>query len=203
VAGALIYWNARVFLLEFWQRIFVMSDFYPIEARRAKDDRTGRRNVPAWRLTGLPAKYSTVIDLMVHGHIESATIEGVFIEAGQPMTLRQAARAAGVRLRQAREVSDTELFAKALNRAVQARRNSERPRSLQTAIEIRDDEGDRSAATKTVRLKAIDSIEGKSSSGTNVQVNVNQHTNLTAGYVIRIPTTDPPVIDGDVLDPDE
>jgi hypothetical protein len=179
---------------------FVMGDFYPAEARRAKDDRTGRRNVPAWRLTGLPAKYSTVIDLMVHGHIEPATIEGVFIEAGQPMTLRQAARAAGVRLRQAREVSDTELFAKALNRAVQARRNSERPRNLQTAITIRDDVGDGSAATKTVRLKAIDSIEGKSSSGTNVQVNVNQSTHLTAGYVIRLPAPVVPVIDGGAIE---
>jgi hypothetical protein len=180
---------------------FVMSDFYPAEARRAKDDRTGRRNVPAWRLTGLPAKYSTVIDLMVHGHIEPATIEGVFIEAGQPMTLRQAARAAGVRLRQAREVSDTELFAKALNRAVQARRNSERPRNLAVAIGIRDEVGDKSAATKTVRLKAIDSIEGKPSSGTNVQVNVNQNTHLAAGYVIRLPAR-PPAIDGEAIEPD-
>jgi hypothetical protein len=148
----------------------------------------------------LPPKYGTVIDLMVHGHVEAATIEGVLIEAGQPMTLRQAARAAGVRLKQAREVSDTELFAKTLNRAVQARRNSERPRNLAVAVEIRDDKGDNSAATKRARLSAIDSIEGKSSSGTHVQVNVSQSANVTPGYVIKLPATSPPVIDGHAIE---
>jgi hypothetical protein len=77
------------------------------------------------------------------------------------LTLNQAATAVGVRLRRAREVAATELFQTELNRAVKALRNSERARNLQTAIAIRDDNGDGTAATKTVRLKAIAAIEGR------------------------------------------
>jgi hypothetical protein len=176
-------------------RIFVMGDFYPAEARRAADDPFRRRNVPAHLLTALPPKFSAVIDLMIYGTTEAVTIEGVTIAAGMPLTLRQAARQLGVRLRAARAVSDTALFQAAFSRALLSLRRSEGPKNLHTAILIRDDQGDGSAATKTVRLKAIDSIEGKSSSGTHVQVNVAQQTNLTPGYVIRLPATVAPVID--------
>ena len=47
-----------------------------------------------------------------------------------------------------------------------------------TAIEIRDDEAGGSAATKTVRLKAIQVIEGNEKPG--LVVNVNTQTNVAA-----------------------
>jgi hypothetical protein len=87
-----------------------MSEFYPIQARRAKDDPFRRRNVPAHALTALPPKFAAVIDLMIYGATEAVTIEGVALAAGMPLTLRQAARQLGVRLRAARAVSDTALF---------------------------------------------------------------------------------------------
>jgi hypothetical protein len=46
-------------------------------------------------------------------------------------------------------------------RIMDGRRKAEEARNLATAIKIRDDEGDESAATKTVRLKAIQVIEGR------------------------------------------
>lgn len=73
-------------------------------------------------------------------------------------------------------------------RLFKERRESEQARNLATAIEIRDNEGDASAATKTVRLKAAAFIEGNEKPG--VTVNVNTQTNvaaITPGYVIRLP----------------
>ena len=59
------------------------------------------------------------------------------------------------------------------------RRESEQARNLATAIAIRDDEGDGSAATKTVQLKACRSSRARPSKAA-VTVNVNQQTNVAA-----------------------
>jgi hypothetical protein len=104
---------------------FGMSEFYPAEARRAKDDPFRRRNVPAHALTALPPKFAAVIDLMIYGATEAVTIEGAAVAAGMPLTLRQAARHAGVRLRAARAVSDTALFQGAFSKALLALRRAE------------------------------------------------------------------------------
>jgi hypothetical protein len=57
---------------------------------------------------------------------------------------------------------------------------------LATAIEIRDDDGDGSAAIRTVRLKACQFIEGKPD-GASVTVNVQQNVAaITPGYVVRL-----------------
>ncbi|MEJ0094155.1 MAG: hypothetical protein WDN46_12175 [Methylocella sp.] len=164
-----------------------MSDPRPaIAVGQIRNRAEGQRiKPPLASLRALPDYAAAVIDCMVHGLDNDQHIDGKLIEAGTPLTLKQAALACSVRTRQARELASTELFAKALNKAVSDRRNAERPRNLATAIEIRDDPGDGSAATKTVRLKAIDSIEGKSSSGNTVNVNVQQN-NVAPGYVIRL-----------------
>jgi len=173
---------------------------YPAEFRRPKNDWAKRRNPPAWALTKLPPKFDGVIRLMIYGADGAVTIEGVAIAAGMPLTLRQAARQVGARLKQAREIADTPLFQGAFSKALLALRRSEGPRNLHTAIEIRDDPGDGSAATKRARLSAIDSIEGKSSSGTHVSVNVNQQATISAGYIIKLPATDRPVIDSAAIE---
>jgi hypothetical protein len=178
------------------------EQFYPAECKRRKDDPGRRRNPPPWALTKLPPKYEVIVRLMIYGLEEDAVIEGVAIAAGTPLTLRQAARRVGVRLRSAREIADTALFQTAFNKTLLSLRRSEGPRNLHTAIKIRDDEGDCSAATKRARLAAIDSIEGKSSTGTNISVSVNSQTNVSAGYIIRLPQTSPPVIDGEAIEQD-
>ena len=70
-----------------------------------------------------------------------------------------------------------------------------------TAITIRDDPGENLAADRTVRLKAIQVIEGNEGKA-GVVVNVNQTSNvasITPGYVIRLPArssvTDLPVVE--------
>jgi hypothetical protein len=110
----------------------------------------------------------------------------------RPLTLEEAARAEGYRLKRARTyLADLPAFNVYRAQLLKARRENEAARNLHTAIEIRDDEGDGSAAIKTVRLKAIGVIEGKPD-GASVVVNVNQKSNvasITPGYVIRLPAS--------------
>jgi hypothetical protein len=170
------------------------------EDMRRKDDPLGRRNAPACRLLVLPKRFEPVIDAMVNGLSEDVTVEGVTIPAGRPLSARQAALALGVRLRALRDIYDTPLFGEALSKALLSRRRAEEPKNLHVAVSIRDSEGDGSAAFQRARLAAVDSIRDKSSSGTRVEVNVNQQANISAGYVIRLPATDRPAIDGRVVE---
>jgi hypothetical protein len=119
----------------------------------------------------------------------------------RPLTLMEAAKAEGYRLKRARTyLADLPAFNAYRAHLLKARRENEAARNLATAIEIRDDEGDGSAATKTVRLKAINVIEGRDDRA-SVTVNVNQQTNvISPGYVIRLPASrvDHDAIEGNV-----
>lgn len=146
-----------------------------------------RKAVPASQITELNDTYRRIIALMIEGfEAEGHRLGGELIEPHVPLTLTQAARAVGQRLGRAREMMrDCKAFQTEFNRALAARRASEGPKNLLTAIEIRDERGDNTAADRTVRLKAIQSIEGTDRSGVNVQVNVNSQTNVNPGYIIR------------------
>jgi hypothetical protein len=163
---------------------------------RAEAVAARRRRVPGVRVTRPATEFKelseanrAMIELMVYGLDEAADIEGERIEAGAPLTLRQAARAVGVRLRKARELSETALFQRELQKVRQSQCNGERPRNLKVAIEIRDDAGDGSAAFATARLKAIQTIEGRDG-GTSKAVQINNNsgnsTTITPGYVIKL-----------------
>jgi hypothetical protein len=82
------------------------------------------------------------------------------------------------------------------------RRQIEKLRSLQVAITIRDSPGDGSPATDKVRLDAIKRIAPKS-----VRVGLRHAApvsgGLRAGYVIVLPASDPPAVDGVAIEPDE
>jgi hypothetical protein len=107
----------------------------------------------------------------------------------RPLTLEEAAKAEGYRLKRARNyLADLPAFNVYRAHLLKARRENEAARNLATAIEIRDDPGENSAADRTVRLKAIGVIEGNEGKS-SVVVNVNQQTNvaaITPGYVIRL-----------------
>ena len=106
----------------------------------------------------------------------------------RPLPLMEAAKAEGYRLRRARTyLADLPAFNLYRAQLLKARRENEQARNLATAIEIRDDDGDGSAAIRTVRLKACQFIEGKPD-GASVVVNVSQTSNvISPGYVIRLP----------------
>ncbi len=139
-------------------------------------------------MTALDAKALEMARLMAEGSEFDETVDGKPVAAGWPMTLAQAARLLGVPLRKARELADSPIFAAELDRLLKARRASEKARNLNVAIEIRDDRGEGLAADRTVRLKAISTIEGVENKGVTVNVNSNNQTlNVQPGYIIRLP----------------
>jgi hypothetical protein len=119
----------------------------------------------------------------------------------RPSTLEEAARAEGYRLKRARNyLAELPAFNLYRARLLKARRGNEQARNLATAIRIRDDDGDGSAAIRTVRLKACQFIEGKPD-GASVVVNVSQTSNVVSpGYVIKLPAprADCDAIEGNV-----
>jgi hypothetical protein len=132
--------------------------------------------------------------LMVYGLPHEETILGKVIAPNWPLTLEQAAKFVGYRLKRARTYLDpSPVFRGYAGELLQARRKAEVARNLVTAIAIRDDPGENLAADRTVRLKAIGIIEGNEGKG-GVVVNVNQTSNvatITPGYIIRLPTGAP------------
>jgi hypothetical protein len=82
---------------------------------------------------------------------------------------------AAYRLKRARtHLDNLREFSTLRRELLDGKRKAELARNLATAIAIRDDEGENLAADRTVRLKAIQVIEGK---GGGV-VNVNQTSNV-------------------------
>jgi hypothetical protein len=153
---------------------------------------------------GLTTTEQEIARLMVDGLDHDETILGADVPAFWPLTLLQAARSCGYPMKKARNfLGDHPPFNALRRRIMDGCRNAEEPRNLATAVKIRDDEGDESAATKMVRLKAIQVIEGPAEKA-GVVVNVNQQTSvasITPGHVIRLPASRAeaaPVIDGKV-----
>jgi hypothetical protein len=151
------------------------TDLVPSKAKPLTED---EEQIAHWMVFGLPHE-ETILDKV--------------IAPNWPLTLEQAAKFVGYRTKRARSYLSTKPeFRALLTELVRDVRKSEEARGIKTAIAIRDDEGDGSAATKTVRLKAIGVIEGNEGKG-GVVVNVNQ-TNVATiqpGYVIRLPAGTP------------
>lgn len=144
----------------------------------------------------VPSKPSALTDeeeeiarLMVYGLPHEEVILGKVVKPDWPLTLEQAAKFVGYRLKRARTyLDDLPAFSTHRRELLAGKRSAELPRNLMTAIEIRDDPGENSAADRTVRLKAIGVIEGNEGKG-GVVVNVNQTNNtatISPGYVIRL-----------------
>jgi hypothetical protein len=147
----------------------------------------------------LPAKAKGLTDdeeeiahLMVYGLPHEETILGKVVKPDWPLTLEQAAKFVGYRLKRARAYLDPNpQFRGYAGELLQQRSKAEQSRNLVAAIAIRDDEGETLAADRTVRLKAIQVIKGNEGKG-GVVVNVNQTSNvatITPGYVIRLPAS--------------
>jgi hypothetical protein len=141
---------------------------------------------------------------MVDGLDHDEVILGEEVPAFWPLTLVQAARSCGYPMKKARNfLGDHPPFNALRRKIMDGRRKAQEARNLVTAIKIRDDEGDGSAADRTVRLKAIGVIEGASDKA-SVVVNVSQQTSvatITPGYVIRLPASraeGAPLIEGNV-----
>jgi hypothetical protein len=136
--------------------------------------------------------------LTVEGFISEAMALAGNHNCGWPLSLRDAAKATGYRVKRALSYLDSlPEFQAERARLLKGRRESEAARNLATFIKIRDERGEGLAADRTVQLKAVAAIEGKDKTPA-VVVNVAQtNANLVAGYVIKIPMRQPPAIDSE------
>lgn len=129
-----------------------------------------------------------ITDLMVFGLDNPDTIDGRTFEAFEPLPIQAAARYAGIRVKRARASFSDLALRKKYRDKVEALRSGEFVRNLLTAIAIRDTKGDDTAADRTVRLKAIQTIEGNDAK-TSIAVQINNSVtanNVTPGYVVRL-----------------
>jgi hypothetical protein len=145
--------------------------------------------VPAKSSPKLTDDQEEIARLMVYGLPADEIILGKLVKADWPLTLEQAAKFVSYRLKRARtHLDNLPAFSTLRRELLDGKHKAELARNLMTAIEIRNDPGENSAADRTVRLKAIQVIEG-SDGKASVTVNVNQQTNVAAiqpGYVIRL-----------------
>jgi hypothetical protein len=145
--------------------------------------------LPAKAPAGLTDDEQEVAHLMVYGLPHEETILGKLVKPDWPLTLEQAAKFVGYRLKRARAHLDTlPEFSTHRRQLLDGKRKAEMARNLETLIRIRDDEGENLAADRTVRIKAVQAIEGTDGKA-SVTVNVHQQTNvaaITPGYVIRL-----------------
>ncbi|MGB7973337.1 MAG: hypothetical protein WCF81_03075 [Roseiarcus sp.] len=151
--------------------------------------------VPAKSSPKLTADEEKIARLMVYGLPADEIILGKLVKADWPLTLEQAAKFVGYRLKRARTHLDSlREFSTLRRELLDGKRKAELARNLETLIQIRDDPGESLAADRTVRIKAVQAIEG-SDGKASVTVNVNQQTNvaaITPGYVIRLGKFSPP-----------
>ena len=154
------------------------------------------------------AELTELAGLMVWGSSEPVTdkVNGRVYQASEPLPAWVAADFMGLKRRRAKIAMSDPSFRKLFATNLEAMRNGERARNLHTAIAIRDEAGEGLAADRTVRLKAIQLLEGTAGGG--VTVNVNQTNNsltVSPGYVIKLrpteaqpalpPSSAPPMID--------
>jgi len=148
--------------------------------------------LPAKAPAGLTEDEQEMARLMVYGLPHGEVILGKVVKPDWPLTLEQAAKFVGYRLKRARtHLDNLPAFSTHRRELLDGKRKAELARNLATAIAIRDDEGENLAADRTVRLKAIGVIEGNEGKA-GVVVNVNQTSNvasITPGYVIRLPAS--------------
>lgn len=109
------------------------------------------------------------------------------LEPGEPMRLDEACDLLRIRRRRGREIMQSPAAQKELARQLQGLRSGMKARAMTVLGAILEDEGDGSAATKTVRLKAANAILGEENRNGGVTVNVNNGPVLQAGVVIRLP----------------
>lgn len=143
---------------------------------------------PRLPIKALDARGKRLCELMTFG-LDEEGAQAAGLPANTPLPLEQAALVAGMRIKNARFVFAQPAFLKAYSAELQRIRKAHHARAIGTIAQIMEDEGDGTAATKTVRLKAANSLLDNPEARTpGVSVNINNAVQLTAGIVIRLPT---------------
>jgi hypothetical protein len=136
-----------------------------------------------------------LLELMVWG-VERPLPHYPEIAPRVPLSHLQAGDMLRMRRQYVRDLMQTPMWQRAMTAAVAALRNGEKAASWHTIIQLRDDPGEGKAADRKVQLEAAKTILGEQDKGPSVNVQINNATTLTPGYVIKPPT----IIDGEASD---
>lgn len=156
----------------------------PVPSSGAARARSGEAsNVP--RLDQLKGR--SILDApKVRALLDAMVVDG--------LSLRDAAKAAGVRQKRARLLMRNPAVRKAFFAGIEELREHERARNIHLAAKLRDDGfGDVSAAHKKVALEAARYLDGAEERG---GITITGGQNVIAGYVIKLdgPAVGPAVI---------
>ena len=158
----------------------------PIRPRR---NPATRYNKPG-TLTELTPKHNLIIDYMVNGlprpHV------GLQLPSGTPLSAEQVAKVLNVSPRYVRRLTAEKTFQAGLTQAINSLRTGAAPKAMHKIIDLIHIEGEGKAADRKVQLQAAQTILGEQAGGVSVNVQVNNQTNITPGYVIRLPQLDTP-----------
>ena len=110
----------------------------------------------------------------------------------EPLTLEQAARVVGLKMKNARFIFASQPFLKAYSANLMAIHNGHKARAVAVLAEVMNTAGDSLASDRAVRIKAASQLlndgDGRSGSQVNLQIN-NGGPALAPGIVIRLPAS--------------
>lgn len=110
------------------------------------------------------------------------------LQAGQPLTIVEAARLVGMTARTARMLLASPIGSKAMAKAVADLRTGAQAKAMNRIIDLIDEPGEGKAADRKVQLEASRDILGlKDGSGVSVTINnTNNSQTITAGYAFDL-----------------
>lgn len=159
------------------------------------DNKPLKKVSPRKPIRQLDSRGERLCELMAFGTDDPEEAAHWGVPAHEPLSLKQAAPIAGLRMRNARFLFSETVFMREYSKALASAKNGHRARAIQRIANIMDDEGDRTAADRKVQLQAATVLLGDNENkagSTNVNLTLNQNTvNLTAGVVIRLPSDAP------------
>lgn len=108
------------------------------------------------------------------------------LRPNEPLSIEEAARVIGFRLRHARHLFTQSIFLKAHAAELETIRNGSKVAAMRKVVEVLHDDGDGSAAFRKVQLSAAQMLLNDPEAN-KPGVSVNVGINLTAGVVVRLP----------------
>ena len=133
-----------------------------------------------------------LVDLMTLGLTPEEAADHPDLPAAEPLTLEQAARVVGLKLKNARFIFASHPFLTSYSANLVAIRNAHKARAIAVLAEIMNSAGDGLAADRAVRVKAASQLlndgEGRRACA-SVAVQVNNGTALQPGIVVRLPAS--------------
>ena len=152
-----------------------------------------KKHLAPEKLSALAPEHILMARYQVWGVSSPVRARQLRVGVDEPLSFKDAAIAARVRVHRARTLINDPLYRAELARQLRAFRESLAPEAVRTIAAIMEDVAENTAADRTVRLKASTTLLGENASGgggTKVEINLGgDGQRLTAGIIVRLPAT--------------